>query len=163
LGHAESGNAKLSRPLREGTRVKTIPLVKSVMTPFPYSIDASATVVEAQSMMRECDIRHLPVEQDHVLVGVVSDRDITRALDPTLGLPFPRELRVRDVMVPEPYVVDLHEPLDRVLLTLAERHIGCALVLREGRLVGIFTTTDGCRVFGEELRKLRGPDGTEAA
>ena len=36
---------------------------------------------------------------------------------------------------------------DRVLLHMADEHIGCALVVKDGRLAGIFTTTDACRVF----------------
>ena len=91
------------------------------------------------------EFRHLPVKDGDQLIGVVSDRDIKRAT---------RELHVSDIVVRETYIVDLTERLDSVLLHLAQRHIGCALVVKEGRLAGIFTTTDACRVFGEYLRSL---------
>jgi acetoin utilization protein AcuB len=118
--------------------VERIPAIKSVMTPFPYSIDPEAEAVSARAMMDEHEIRHLPVKHGDSLV-------------------------VKDVMVAEPYVVDLNERLDNVLLRLADQHDGCALVVKHGRLAGIFTSTDACRVFGQHLRSLRGSSGNDVA
>ncbi|MBW8055064.1 MAG: CBS domain-containing protein [Nitrospira sp.] len=128
-----------------GRAVKHIPLIKSVMTAFPYFIEVDAGLKAATQMMERHGIRHLPVKDGDQLIGVVSDRDIKRAK---------RELHVSDIVVRETYIVNLTERLDSVLLHLAQRHIGCALVVKEGRLAGIFTTTDACRVFGEYLRSL---------
>ncbi|MEE8512333.1 MAG: CBS domain-containing protein [Acidiferrobacterales bacterium] len=125
--------------------MKHIPLIKSVMTAFPYFIEIDAGLKAATQMMERHGIRHLPVKDGDQLIGVVSDRDIKRAK---------RELHVSDIVVRETYIVNLTERLDSVLLHLAQRHIGCALVVKEGRLAGIFTTTDACRVFGEYLRSL---------
>jgi acetoin utilization protein AcuB len=115
------------------------------MTAFPYFIEVDAGLKAATQMMERHGIRHLPVKDGDELIGVVSDRDIKRAK---------RELHVSDIVVRETYIIDLNERLDSVLLHLAQRHIGCALVVKEGRLAGIFTTTDACRVFGEYLRSL---------
>ncbi|MEE8265335.1 MAG: CBS domain-containing protein [Acidiferrobacterales bacterium] len=115
------------------------------MTAFPYFIKVDAGLKAATQMMERHGIRHLPVKDGDELIGVVSDRDIKRAK---------RELHVSDIVVRETYIVDLTERLDSVLLHLAQRHIGCALVVKEGRLAGIFTTSDACRVFGEYLRSL---------
>jgi CBS domain-containing protein len=143
--------------------VERIPAIKSVMTPFPYSIDPEAPVGSARAMMEEHDIRHLPVKHGDSLVGVVSDRDIEHALNPDVAGAPQEPLRVKDVMVAEPYVVDLNERLDNVLLRLADQHNGCALVVKQGRLAGIFTSTDACRVFGQHLRSLRGSSGNDVA
>jgi acetoin utilization protein AcuB len=124
------------------------------MTTFPYYIDIDASIRVAITMMADHDIRHLPVKSSDELVGVVTDRDIKQVSDPALGLPSKAGLRVKDVSVRETYIVDLDERLDNVLLKMAEKHIGCAVVVRENRLVGIFTTVDACRVFGEHLRVL---------
>lgn len=138
-----------------------IPSMRSVMTPFPQSIDVGSAVREARELMVRFGVRHLPVTEKKMLVGVVTDRDIKRALDPDLGYPPKEELFVSDVAVFEPYIVDASEQLDTVLLTMAEERIGCALVVQEGKLAGIFTTTDACRLFGEYLRtEFAGtPDG----
>ena len=135
-------------------KVKRMPHIVSVMTPFPYSIGIHESVRSAREMMGEHDVRHLPVKDQGSLVGVLTDTDITRALDPSLGFPPPEELRVEDVCVLEAYIVGHTEPLDNVVLEMAKSRIGSALVVKEDRLVGIFTVTDACRCFGEMLRSF---------
>jgi acetoin utilization protein AcuB len=133
--------------------VSQLPAVGSVMTPAPYSIEIDAPVRMAQGLMAEYGIRHLPViDENGELVGILADRDLKRSLDPSIGLPPKDELVVRDACVLDPYVVDPEEPLDGVLLEMSVRHVGSALVAEEGKLVGIFTTTDACRSFAEFLR-----------
>ena len=124
------------------------------MTPFPYCVQVDDSLIYAREVMVRHEIRHLPVKKDSVLVGVLSDRDLKRALDPDLGLPPKDELFVNDVYEPQAYVVDGGEPLDRVLAHMATHHIGSALVTKHGNLVGIFTATDACRVFCQHLRSL---------
>jgi acetoin utilization protein AcuB len=68
------------------------------------------------------------------------------------------------VYLDHPYIVDLNERLDVVLQNMADRHIGSALVTRQGKLAGVFTTTDVCRAFVEYLRDpFRPVDGDDAA
>ena len=137
------------------------PQILAYMTPFPYSIDVDAPLAEAHAFLRERHIRHLPVTERGQLVGVLTDRDIKLALGPDLGSPPERELAVRDVFQPECYVVDAAMSLEEVATTLADRHLGSALVTRGDKLVGIFTSTDACRALARLLREQhpdRGPD-----
>ncbi|NNL67308.1 MAG: CBS domain-containing protein [Myxococcales bacterium] len=122
------------------------------MTPFPHSIDAEAPLRQARQQMLEHGVRHLPVTRRNRLVGLLTDRDLKRALDPSLGLAPRNELAVRDAMVRDVYIAETLERLDRVLLEMADAHIGSALVTKNGKLVGIFKSTDACRAFGEHLR-----------
>jgi len=131
-----------------------IPSIGSVMTPFPCMVQVNASVLAARALMVEHDVRHLPVKDGSTLVGVLTDRDLKRALDPSLGLPPKEELFVRDVFVPDAYIVDVGEPLDSVLDHLSSQHIGSALVTKRGRLVGIFTLTDAARLFSRHLHSL---------
>jgi acetoin utilization protein AcuB len=133
--------------------MNTRPLLKTAMTPFPYAVDLRDTVSEARDLMASHGVHHLPVTREHDLVGVLSDRDLRGVPTDFAGEP-PAPVRVEDVYTADPYVVDLEEPLDRVLMTMAERHIGCALVTRKGNLAGVFTNTDACRCFAEHLRTL---------
>jgi acetoin utilization protein AcuB len=132
--------------------MKKIPTLQSVMTPFPYAVDADAPLRAARQMMHEHEVRHLPVKRDNKLVGVLSDRDLKRALDPGLGLPPGDELFVDDVMVHHPFVAETTERLDRALDEMAEAHIGSVLVVKSAKLVGIFTANDACRAFCKYLR-----------
>ncbi len=127
------------------------PQLKSAMTPFPYSVDVGAPVSEALEFMREHKIRHLPVMEHGNLKGVISDRDINLALGPDFAYPDANELKVRDAMIADCYVVDLHTPLHAVLRHLAEQRLGSALVTRRGKLAGVFTLTDACRAFADYL------------
>jgi acetoin utilization protein AcuB len=141
-----------------------IPSIGSVMTPFPCVVQVNDSVLAARALMVEHEVRHLPVKDGSTLIGVLTDRDLKRALDPSLGLPPKEELFVRDVFVPDAYIVDVGEPLDGVLDHLSSQHIGSALVTKSGRLVGIFTLTDAARLFSRHLRSLFPcPSGDEVA
>ncbi len=146
------------------TGMKAIPKLKMAMTPFPYSIELDASLDEAMALMAKHEVRHLPVTDGHIPAGMISDRDIRGVALVHAGQENAGVLRVRDVYVTEVYIVDLNEPLDNVLLHMADGHIGSAVVTREGRLAGVFTAMDACRTFGEYLRE-RFPhgDGDEAA
>lgn len=137
--------------------MKHIPHIKSVMTPFPYSIEESAPLEEAGAQMRGYGIRHLPVLREGRLAGIVADRDIRILADnPAGGRP---DLKVSDAAAPDAYIVDLNESLDNVLVHMAQHHIDCALVTKKGKLVGLFTVTDACSRFAEHLRDQFLPGG----
>lgn len=137
-----------------------IPPIKAVMTPFPYTIDAGESMQRAEETLAEHAIRHLPVINGETLVGVVSEREVETAR--RAGFTG-RELNVRDLATHGACVVDLDEPLDNVLLRMADQRIDCALVTRQGKLAGIFTTTDACVAYAELLRSGRPEPGDDAA
>jgi CBS domain-containing protein len=144
-------------------KLKKIPAVKEVMTPFPYSIEGRETLDRAREMMAEHKIHHLPVIDQGILLGVISNRDLLRTLDQSEqnGEDPPR---VADVPREDAYVVDLSAPLDRVLFRMAEERLGAALVVKDDRLAGIFTLSDACRYFAEYLRQqFPSSGGDEAA
>jgi acetoin utilization protein AcuB len=131
--------------------MKKMPVLKTAMTPFPYSVDLDATFDEASGLMEQHDVRHLPVTRDHQVVGVITDREMASATHVHSQSKDSGGLRVSDLYMADPYIVSLDEPLENVLLTMAERHIGSAIVTRAGKLVGMFTSVDACRSFGEYL------------
>jgi acetoin utilization protein AcuB len=144
-------------------KLQEIPRVKMVMTPFPYSIEQSEPLEQAREMMANHRIHHVPVMEKGVPVGVISHRDMRRTLDQGSGRDG-KPLTVADVPRDGAYVVDLSEPLDRVLQYMAKERLGAALVVKDGRLAGIFTLTDACQCFAEHLRQqFPPPGGTEAA
>jgi len=141
--------------------VKRNPQVVAFMTPFPYSIDVDAPLAAAHSMMRDGGFRHLPVTSGARIVGMLSDRDIKLVLGPDFGSSKESELKVRDAYVDRPCVVAASTPVAAVARTMAERHIGSAIVTKNDKLVGIFTVTDACRVLAEILEGH--PGETESA
>ena len=91
----------------------------------------------------------------------MTDRDIKLLLGPGLGNPDERELKVRDAYVDEPCVVPASTPVATVARTMAEHHIGSAIVTKGHKLVGIFTVTDACRALAQVLEGH--PGETESA
>ncbi len=131
--------------------MSAMPTIRNEMTEFPYSVEMGAPLMEAQDFMRAHRIRHLPVTDDGVLIGIVTDRDIKLLFGPDFQYPDPDELKVSDAVVETSYVVDIETPLEAVLEQMAEKHIGSALVTEKGELQGIFTSTDACRAFADYL------------
>jgi acetoin utilization protein AcuB len=133
--------------------MKKLPGLKTAMTPFPYSISLDASFDEASELMGHHNVRHLPVTKDHQVVGVITDGDLTSAMHVRSLSSDAGGLSVSDLYIADPYIVSVDEPLDNVLLTMASRHIGSAIVTKAGKLVGMFTSGDACRCFGEYLRE----------
>jgi acetoin utilization protein AcuB len=133
--------------------MKHMPQVVAVMTPFPYSVDVEATVATAMALMKEHRFRHLPVTEEGRLRGVLSERDVRTALGRNIGYHNAEGIRVKDIFHEDAFTVEADAAVDEVASTMAERHIGSALVTKKGKLVGVFTSTDACRVLAQILRE----------
>ena len=142
--------------------MKRNPQVIAFMTPFPYSIDVDAPLAEAHKLMREHHFRHLPVTRAGAIVGVLTDRDIKLVLGPDFDYPKEEQMAVRDAYVERPCVVHASTPVAIVARTMAENHIGSAIVTKNDKLVGIFTVTDACRALAEVIAG-RGEQSDDAA
>ena len=130
---------------------KKMPLVGAVMTSFPYFVDSDDPLGRLEKMMDDRGIRHLPVKEKGKLVGIVSERDLHHRLPRNAPPEAKSQLRARDVMVANPYVVNFNTPLSEVVAQMGLRHIGSAIVTRRGKLAGILSATDVCRIFAEYL------------
>ena len=114
--------------------------LEQVMTEFPYTIQAHQSVERAHEVMLEHQVRHLPVEADGKVIGVLSDRDVNLAL--SLRGEKTSPVSVFSLCSKPAYMVTKDEPITLVLRTMAEQRYGCVLVAERGRLVGIATTSD---------------------
>lgn len=125
--------------------------IQKYMTESPHTIGEDIPLSKAMEMMREYQIRHLPVQSAGKLVGILSDRDVKLALTVHQAA---KDLKVGDIMSDEPYSVGLDCPLEQVAAEMAKHKYGCAIVENEqGRAVGIFSAVDGLRLLGEWLRE----------
>ena len=127
--------------------------MRDVMTPNPYTITAEQSLVVAHDLMRERDLRHLPVMRDGKLVGVVSQRDLyflgaIAGDDATFD-------RVLNAMSSEVYTVGPDEDLCDVAKVMAENRYGCAVVVDNQSVLGIFTSTDALALLAECSKKRR--------
>ena len=128
-----------------------MPTVAALMTSFPYFAQSDDTVAQVDRLMKQHDIRHLPIKQGEQVVGIISERDLRWMRSPALLLPDPEEIPVAHVQVNNPYTVEITTPLNIVLQEMSERKIGAAVVVKSGELAGIVTVTDICSALAELL------------
>ena len=129
---------------------KAEPTVQKYMSVQPQSVESTETLKKARDLMSRLKVRHLPVTKVGKLVGEVSDRDIKlvsgfEEIDMA-------EAVVADICVIKPFTVGPDTPLHEAAAEMAEKRYGSAIVVQNGKLVGIFTTTDACRALAEIIQ-----------
>jgi CBS domain-containing protein len=83
----------------------------------------------------------------------VSDQTLRQAEKCGMDISVSSSLRVRDVCNPQVHIVAPDQLLEDVLREMAAKHSDVALVVRDDKLLGIFTGTDACRGYAELLHK----------
>ncbi len=127
-----------------------MPTLAHILTPFPHTIDGQSSVDKAADAMRNKAIRHLVVTSDGDFTGLVSERDLQQH---EIFGSRSDNLTVDDICSHNVVVADIHDPLDRVLDAMAEKHLGSVVVLKNGELSGILTTIDVCKYFSVFLKE----------
>ncbi len=110
--------------------------IRHWMTQAPFTARPDLPVEVARRFMVERRIRHLPVVQDRLVLGIISDVDVERApkRDPLLAV---------SALMRPPETVDASAQVSEVARDMARRKTENAVVVVErGRVVGIFTTVD---------------------
>ena len=120
--------------------------VYQYMTPSPHTVTPNTTVREALDTMATLGVRHLPVVEGGVLLGVLSDREV-RAVALLPG--GPDSLKAEQAMAREPYFVQVDASVREVAAHMAVEKLGAAVVMDRGNVVGIFTTVDALRALVE--------------
>jgi acetoin utilization protein AcuB len=133
-----------------------------LMTIDPVSVTPEATIAEVWDLMRERDIRHVPVVQGGTLVGMLSDRDLGRldvggvltaqgadALRRQLATPIVKVMS-SDVIVAEP-----DTELGDLVELLLEHKVGALPVVEPDtrEVVGIVSYIDVLRQLYERLEE----------
>ena len=131
--------------------------VSRSMTRGVISIEPQRTVFEAQEIMTENNIRHLPVvDPDRHLMGIVTDRDIRSAIpnrylkdgisaDDKAKL---ANLKISDIMTREVISISPTYTIQDALLMIQNAKVGALPVVDEkNRLTGILSVRDLLRAF----------------
>lgn len=120
--------------------------VARYMSAAPVSVQQTAPLSVAITLMQEHGVRHLPVLEGQTLVGIVSERDLAMA-----GALVPdawEEIRVAEAMTPAPYTVHADARVATVARSMADHRYGAVLVVDDaGQLLGLFSTTDAMLVL----------------
>lgn len=120
-------------------------IMREVMIPCPYHVSSDTSVDEALNIMALRVIRHLPVVDEGALLGIVTERDLRMAQLVTAEVTHPS---VGVLCRQDPALVSEKASVADVALEMTEKRLDCVLVSDEsGALVGIFTSTDACRLL----------------
>ncbi|MBI3245503.1 MAG: CBS domain-containing protein [Deltaproteobacteria bacterium] len=118
-------------------------LVRHRMTANPITISPQDTLATAKEQMTKGKFRRLPVVQDDVLVGIVTDRDILRFVGSE------ERTRVNGAMTESPLTISPTTPVEEAVRLLRKHRINGLPVVENGKVIGIITTSDIMQAFLE--------------
>jgi len=129
--------------------------IKDVMTRNPITVESDTLVLDAQKIMRENNIRRLPVVDKGKLVGIVTQHDLLQASpSPATSLSVYElnyllaKMKVKEIMKKNPVTLSPTTPFEEALKIGQEKKVGSFPVVDEkGKLVGITTESDIVRVL----------------
>jgi len=140
--------------------------VVKLMTRALITVRPEDSVEIAVQLLRQRGVRHLLVLKNTRLVGIISDRDIKRALDPERtrkkllgigGLYFLIEpILVREIMTPDPVTIRPDATAQEAAAVMVAERFGALPVVRGNELVGIITETDLLRHFANQGAEAKG-------
>ncbi|PYZ94203.1 polynucleotide adenylyltransferase [Salipaludibacillus keqinensis] len=104
----------------------------------PVRVIAPQTTIEtASKMLYRYGHTGFPVVENEQLIGVISRRDVDKALHHKLG-----HAPVKGFMSHKPITVGLYEKIEQIRELMIEDHVGRLPVLHHDQLVGIVSRTD---------------------
>jgi acetoin utilization protein AcuB len=129
-------------------------LVADVMQAAVVTITPKTSLPEAVRLAQHRGIRHLPVVEHDRLVGIVSDRDLKRAMaSPATSLEV-HELRylldaitVDEIMTHAVITVGRTFAIEEAARIMLKEKVSALPVTEQGRLIGIVTETDVLQLF----------------
>jgi acetoin utilization protein AcuB len=130
-------------------------LVENWMSKDVVTIDVNDSMQDATRLLKEHNIRGLPVMENGKLVGVVTDRDLKKAsasdattLEIHELLYMISRIKVKEIMTKNPITIPVDSTIDAAAEVLLENKLsGAPVVDDKGQVVGIITQIDIFRVI----------------
>jgi len=123
--------------------------VQDIMTKNPHTLEADNVLDLADDLMTMERIRHIPILERGIVVGIVSQRDLFfSALDKTLGIrqkeqkDLMKTIRAREVMSHPVITISAGASVKEAARLMGENKIGCLPVVKDNQFVGLVTETD---------------------
>lgn len=124
-------------------------LIKDILIPGLKTISIDASMVDAERILNEKKFRHLPVSDGKKLVGILSDRDIQRAMtviisseNKTQGL-IQNHKKVSEYMSTPVHKMKISDTVERLVREMISRKVSSFIIEDDASNdVGIITTED---------------------
>ena len=132
--------------------------IRDMMTRNPVTVDSETLVMDARKIMKENNVRRLPVVDKGKLLGIVTKHDILEASpSPATSLSVHElnyllsRMKVKEIMKKNPVTLTPDTPFEEALKIGQEKKIGSFPVVENGKLVGIATESDIVRFLTRAL------------
>jgi len=123
--------------------------VSDWMTGKVFTVDADDYLSDAIAIMKEKNIKHLPIVKGDKVKGILSDRDIKEyspskasALDIYELHYLLAKTKIKDVMRTKVTTTSPDTPIEEAALVMLDKGLGCLPVLVNGCLCGIISDKD---------------------
>lgn len=124
--------------------------IKDRMTKNPYTIQVNASINALMALMREKNLKKVPVLDGDKLVGIVTDRDVERVSPSTATTLSIFEINyllskstVRDAMTKNVLTASPEDHIEDAAVLMRDQHVSALLVVDENKkLIGIVTESD---------------------
>lgn len=123
--------------------------VSDWMTKKVYTVAADDYLSDALVLVKEKNIKHIPVVKNGKLKGIISDQDI-REFSPSKATSLDiyelhyllANTKIREIMEQKVIITSPDTPVEEAAMLMLDRDIGCLPVLTRGTLVGIISDRD---------------------
>ncbi|HPX19556.1 MAG TPA: CBS domain-containing protein [Deltaproteobacteria bacterium] len=115
------------------------------------TIGKEAGIRDALTVMKKFSIRHLPVVEGGLFIGLVTSGDLKQAILASML----ETLKVGDLMLRNPITITRDTSLEKAARIIYEKNIGCLPVVESGKVAGIITIKDILKAFIEIMGVLK--------
>ncbi len=126
-------------------------LVNQIMSYQIQTVYADDTLALLSEIFEKVSYHHLPViDENNILIGIISDRDVTMNLSPFTGTDLEEERDLNllnqtagDIMSVDPITVSQTSRIETASILLLEHDFSCLPVVdADGKIEGLFTWKD---------------------
>lgn len=134
--------------------------IKDIMSTQIVNIDMDETLNSIHEIFNKAHFHHLLVTEDNKLYGVISDRDLFKAISPYAGTPseLPRDTstmnkHAHQIMTRKPVTIIADSTISSAINLLLEHDISCLPVVdKDNKIEGIVTWKDLIKASCKELK-----------
>jgi CBS domain-containing protein len=113
--------------------------IATIVRPEAVTAELNESVVKAARRMRLHEVSALPIVEHDRVVGIVTERDITRAVAEEMN---PATASVADIMTQHPFLAAPDEDAETVAMRMLEHGIRHVPVVQDNRLLGVISARD---------------------